>query len=74
MSILENYLTEKALARQINKTPRTLQNWRQRRIGPPWTNLGKTVLYDPDEFLAWLKAQQRPVPNRRTDHRGRCAS
>jgi hypothetical protein len=62
MAILEGYLSEAELAKQLNKTERTLQIWRQRREGPPWTKVGKSVFYYTDTVLAWLKAQeQHPV-------------
>ena len=59
MSLLESYLTEDALAGELNSSTRTLQNWRQRGVGPPWTRCGKRVLYERDAFLAWLKSQQQ---------------
>ena len=66
MSILENHLPETEAAAEIHKTPRTLQNWRQRGQGPAWTRIGKTVYYSRDAILTWLKSQeQQPVRSRR---------
>jgi hypothetical protein len=71
MSILAGHHTEDALlaelhARGVKKGKRTLRIWRQRREGPPWTKIGRTVLYPDDGFIAWLKAQtQQPVRARR---------
>lgn len=66
MALLENYLTDEALADELKNTPRTLALWRQRGIGPPWTKCGAKVLYERVAVLAWLKSQQtQPVRNRR---------
>jgi hypothetical protein len=32
---------------------RTLANWRSLRIGPKFTKIGKTVLYEEGELDAW---------------------
>jgi hypothetical protein len=65
--LLENYLTEAELAAELNKCVRTLQIWREKRTGPPWTTNGKTILYSRDGIPGWLKSrQQQPVRNRRT--------
>jgi hypothetical protein len=67
MSPLENYRTEKELAADLKKRIgkgclRTLQIWRARRTGPPWTKLGSTVLYPIDGFDRWLRDQaQQPA-------------
>ncbi len=67
MNLLDDYLTEQQLAEQLDKTPRTLQSWRQRRCGPPWTILGKTVFYRKDAFIGWLRSlEQQPVRSQRT--------
>jgi hypothetical protein len=69
-SILAGYLTEVELATQLNKTVRTLQSWRQQRKGPPWTQLGSTILYSEDGTRAWLKTlEQQPVRSRRAPAR-----
>jgi hypothetical protein len=66
MSILAGYLSEAELAPQLGKTVRTLQSWRAQRKGPPWTQLGSTILYSEDGTRAWLKTlEQQPVRSRR---------
>jgi helix-turn-helix protein len=65
-NLLENYLTEPALAAELGKGLRTLQLWRARRVGPPWTKNGNRVLYPKDGVLRWLEKQQvEPVRQRR---------
>jgi hypothetical protein len=66
MTILEGYLSEADLAKQLNKTERTLQIWRQRREGPAWTKIGKSVFYGIDAVRSWLKSQeQQPIRQRK---------
>lgn len=64
--ILAGYLSQETLAEQLGKTVRTLQIWRQKRQGPPWTQIGDTVLYAEESVRAWLKSlEQQPVRSRR---------
>ncbi len=60
-AILDNYLTEHALALQLGKCERTLQRWRRLRIGPTPTILGNRVLYAVADVRAWLRAQRQEV-------------
>jgi hypothetical protein len=72
--ILSGYYTEDDLvavlkAKGIKTSKRTLRSWRQRREGPSWTRMGKTVLYNDEGVDAHLKAQtQQPVRSRRQHH------
>ena len=64
--LLTGYLSEKELAEQINRAPRTLQEWRAKRIGPPFTRIGRAYFYPEEKFLKWLEAgTQTPVRARR---------
>jgi hypothetical protein len=72
MSFLDNYLTEDELIKLLKKktrkgiTKRTLRKWRQRRVGPPWTRAGKSILYHDDGCCEWLSAGlQYPVRARK---------
>jgi hypothetical protein len=66
MSILAGYLSESDLAAQLKKTVRSLQSWRTKRTGPPWTKIGCNVFYSEDGVRAWLKTQeQQPVRSHR---------
>lgn len=39
-------------------TPRTLDEWRRLRRGPPWRRLGKKLVrYDEGELRSWLQSQ-----------------
>ncbi len=66
MAKMPGYSTEAEKAEQLGKTVRTLQYWRQKRIGPPFVKLGNTILYPDDESDKWLRALvQQPVRSRR---------
>jgi predicted site-specific integrase-resolvase len=39
----------------------TLYTWRSQGSGPPCGRVGKHLRYDPDEVVAWWKAQQGKV-------------
>jgi len=56
-----NYANEDEVSREIGKSKRTLRQMRQKRIGPPFIQLGKTIYYPLDRFRAYLKAiEQAP--------------
>lgn len=51
----KHYLTQDEVAERYRGlvSVRTLANWRSLRIGPKFTKIGKTVLYDEAELDAW---------------------
>jgi hypothetical protein len=65
----EGFLTEAAAATALCKTVRTLQNWRQRRVGPAYTILGPEprvagkrtgqVIYHRDWLREYLLSNKR---------------
>ena len=65
MNLLEDYLSENELAKQLKKTPRTLQRWRRNRIGPPHTPMGRDIYYRREAVLEWLRARQRVMVRER---------
>jgi len=68
MSILDDYLSEAQLAKELNRNPATLVRWRKKQIGPPFTMLGKSVFYSRESVLVWLKKQEVSPPEK---HAGR---
>ena len=62
--ILSEYLSREELARQINRSIRTLERWESSRTGPPITRVGRTPMYRTDSVLSWLKSQEQK-PKRR---------
>ena len=53
-------------ADQLGCTVRTLENWRNRRIGPAWTKIGHRVFYRQAALEQWIRDQERsPVAGER---------
>ncbi len=57
-SVLEGFLTPKALAAQLNVSVRTLQRLHRSRRGPPRCTIGKRALYRITSVRQWLAAQE----------------
>lgn len=53
-TFLEDYFAEEEAARYVNKKPRTLKDWRDRRIGPPVTYVGGKPYYRKASLKQWL--------------------
>ncbi len=53
-SVLEGYISETDLARQLNRSVRTLQRLAARQSGPPRIKIGRLVLYRIDSVRVWL--------------------
>ena len=52
--ILADYLSEEALAREFNRTIRTVRRWRALNIGPPYVQRGRDVEYPIAGARDWL--------------------
>ncbi len=52
-------LTEVQTAKLLKLSPRTLQTWRVRGGGPAFLKIGKRVMYDRDDLLAWMRSTRR---------------
>jgi len=51
-------MTEVDVARFMDISVRTLQQWRSRGRGPPWHKLGpKTVRYIRSELISWIESK-----------------
>lgn len=59
MHILNDKLTPAELAAELGVTPRTVQRWNARRIGPPKIKIGKRVYYRREAVEAWMLAHER---------------
>ncbi|WP_241978942.1 MULTISPECIES: helix-turn-helix domain-containing protein [unclassified Cryobacterium] len=53
-------MTGQQVAYLLQVSPRTLEEWRQTRTGPPYRGMGRHVRYMRREVLAW-----RMPPSRR---------
>jgi predicted DNA-binding transcriptional regulator AlpA len=59
-SELEGYIREADLAKQLNRSVRTLQRLTARRLGPPRIKIGRSVFYRIESVRAWLAQQEQP--------------
>lgn len=59
-------LTTEDVAEQIGVTVRTLKRWRSDGDGPPFMIFGRTVRYHPARVQAWMLANERGTPSRKT--------
>jgi len=45
-------------ADELGVSVRTLRKWRQLRVGPPWTVVGRQIHYSDESRAAWVKSRQ----------------
>jgi hypothetical protein len=62
-NLLEGYISDGELCRQLHIIDRTSRKWRQTGEGPPFVKIGHGIYYPIDEFQKWLK--KRTVNPRR---------
>ena len=58
--LLSQYLDRVETARELNRSPRTLDRWSALGIGPPRTHVGRQIFYKKSSVQKWLEAQERP--------------
>ncbi len=63
--LLAEYLTDAELARELDKSLRTIQRWKRVQHGPRRTILGRTTIYHRRDVKEWLEAQREDRPQRR---------
>jgi predicted DNA-binding transcriptional regulator AlpA len=49
--------TQRATADYLHTSPRTLEDWRYRRTGPPYMRVGGQIRYRRADVDAWLATQ-----------------
>jgi len=60
----KQYFDEEETGKLLRVTARTVQQWRWRKIGPPYIKLGSPIkgkgriLYDYDDIVAWMESQK----------------
>ena len=59
MAILDDYYEPHELAEELGKSERTLERWRNQRIGPPVTRLGDKPFYRKESTKQWLLSLER---------------
>jgi len=58
----ERLYPQQLVADRIGCTVRTLENWRQRRVGPAWVKVGHRIMYREPALHDWIRAnEQQPV-------------
>lgn len=55
---IPEYITTEEAARLISVPVRTLQNWRAREDGPPFTRFGQTIRYPVGDLRAWIERRR----------------
>ena len=60
------HLNQTQLARRWNVSPRTLERWRWRKLGPPYLKISHKVVYRLADIQAYEAAQLR-MPNQAAD-------
>ena len=62
---IPGHTSEAETAEELGVSVRTLRKWRQLRIGPPWTAVGRQIHYRIESRLAWLKSREvQPVQSK----------
>jgi hypothetical protein len=59
---IPGHTSEFDTAEELGVSIRTLRKWRQLRIGPPWTEVGRQIIYNDESRAEWLKSREvRPA-------------
>ena len=53
---MQNFMTEKEVAGQLNVSLATLRRWRLERRGPRFVKVGALVRYRPEDLEQWMAA------------------
>ncbi len=56
--VLDEWMTRRALARELGVSVDTLARWETCRIGPPSIRVGRKVLYRRETVREWLREQE----------------
>lgn len=51
-------LTTVEAARYLRVSPRTLVRWRNSRVGPPWTEVGRRIVYLQSDLRNYLSCRR----------------
>ena len=55
----DELLTADELAEELKISPRTLERWRARGIGPAWVRVGRSPRYRRSDVAEWLQEQRQ---------------
>jgi len=62
--ILSEFFTREELAKELRRSPRTLDRWGVLGMGPPRTPVGREIFYRRASVQKWLVAQELPCGRR----------
>jgi hypothetical protein len=52
---MQNFLTEKEVAKQISVSLASLRRWRLKHLGPRFVKVGALVRYRPEDLEQWMQ-------------------
>ena len=52
---VDELLNQEEAAHFLRLSPRTLEDFRHRKTGPPFSRLGKRVIYHRDDLRQWVR-------------------
>ena len=55
--IISHYLDREQAARELGVSTVTLDRWRKQGSGPPYAQMGRTIVYSRDVLADWLRSQ-----------------
>lgn len=50
---MTQHLTRKEIAEELGVSPRTIENWDRKGIGPPRIKVNQTIRYPKDKYEEW---------------------
>jgi hypothetical protein len=68
-SLLADFISEAALARQLDVDIRSVQRWKALGLGPPYTMVGRRPVYRLEAVRAWLLSREKKPPRERAGRR-----
>jgi hypothetical protein len=57
-NVLDDYLSDVALAVELSTSRRTLKRWRDLGAGPAWVKCGARILYRREAVGEWLRSRE----------------
>lgn len=65
INLLADYLPRAEVAKQLDRTERTLERWERQRTGPPITRVGKEPYYFIPSLKEWLRSCEQKMVRER---------
>lgn len=57
--VLDGYMTQAELAKELGRSLKTLTRWRTMKKGPPFIRMGPDILYPREGVKRWLEGLAR---------------